>query len=700
MSIVRPESEHRRRQALVDSLLLEGFAPPGVESPKGAALHQALIRGGKNLHHWAAGQTKLAEAGQPNFAPNWSLYDPNRTVSGLSAPLVIDTRPSASAPLQPMQPEYAPAAAEPQQSPQELPHDNDNDSDDVPAPTPREHASIRARVLSAEINELVTRSRYPVINPEAIIIDAHIEMRYDRKTLSYEPRESKSRTWLSETLRVDPVRNPAGKVYLFTAAQNDALLNVAFWNNLLAYAKWLGAELVVGPFTYETQWWSENNPLSRSYDPRLASRLCFGQMALGDNFVFCGEMNTLPTASQPIGDLVTYSRNRWAVFPHAKRQLKSVPSTDPTVQAHQVMTTGCVTFPKVVPRKAGVKSLFHQIQGATLVEFDSEGRVFCRQITADKAGAFYDLDRRVSEGAVSVGHRVRAMVCGDVHVRKLDPTNALATFGFETAGLGLRYRDNMLDVLRPEHVLLHDVFDNEARNHHHVNDNAYSYEMAYRGRDDVQAEVLQAGEFLANVASPDRSVIVVESNHDIALDRYVREGRYRNDGINVRFGLQLEDAYLQHRQDAADALDTGRSPPSFSLLEHAIRTAGVNLEGVSWAYDGESRLIDDIEVGHHGFRGANGAKGTISGFARMGRKVTIGDKHSPEINEGVYCAGAMALRMGYNKGPSGWAVSHVLQYADGSRSIITLQGGRWRAEKPRVSVTAATALPVPVAAAA
>jgi hypothetical protein len=43
-------------------------------------------------------------------------------------------------------------------------------------------------------------------------------------------------------------------------------------------------------------------------------------------------MNTLPTASRPISDLVTYSRGRWAVFPHSKLQLKSVPSTDPTIQ--------------------------------------------------------------------------------------------------------------------------------------------------------------------------------------------------------------------------------------------------------------------------------------------------------------------------------------------------------------------------------
>ena len=76
------------------------------------------------------------------------------------------------------------------------------------------------------------------------------------------------------------------------------------------------------------------------------------QMLIGQNFVFCGEMNTLPTASQPVSDLMTYPRNRSAAFPHAKRQLKSVASTDPSAQSHFVMTTGAVTKPKIVPRKA------------------------------------------------------------------------------------------------------------------------------------------------------------------------------------------------------------------------------------------------------------------------------------------------------------------------------------------------------------
>lgn len=563
---------------------------------------------------------------------------------------------------------------------------------DRPEISPQEHAEARARSLAREITALVTQSRYPLVNPEAIVVESYMSRRYDRETGGYEQVEGTPRTWVSDTLRVAPIEDARGRKFLFTGAQNDAAVHAGFWTNLNAYAAFLGAEIIVGPWTYESSWWSENNPTSREYDGALWGHLCFGQLRVGSNFIFCGEMNTLPTAARPISDLVTYSRGRFAVFPHAKLQLKSVPSTDPSIQAHQVMTTGAVTLPKVIPRKAGVKSIFHHIIGATLVEFDDAGDIFLRQISADESGEFYDLDRLVSGGTVTTGHRVKAVVCGDIHARKLDPANVLATFGMDLATAGVTYLDNVIDTLRPEEIIVHDVFDNESRNHHHVGDSAYSYEMAIRGRDKVMDEVGDAAQFLIGIKRPFATIRVIDSNHDLGLERYVREGRYRSDGANARVGLQLEDAYMAYREQVAAALDKNVTPPTFSLFEHAARgLRGTEMDGIAWVHDGQSFLVDGVECGHHGFRGANGSKGTISGFARIGRKMSIGDKHTPEIMDGVYCAGSLKLNHGYNKGPSSWAVSHVIQYASGKRAVITLQNGKWRAERPRYRVSRSAA---------
>jgi len=655
-------TERARRKALVEDCLRDGFAPIGVSGSKGSALEEACRRDCRItgfFARWLRIEEMYAQHGRPAFVPDFSLFVP---------------APDAAAPASaPARPRRVPALTEPKVDKSAM-----------------EIAQDRADALNADICALLTDSRYPVENPEAIVVDAAVVRKFSAKEGEYIDVPAKPRTSITETLRVAGIDDPRGLKFLFTGAQNDADVHPELWANFQAYADFIDAELVAGPSTYETQWWSENNPLARAYDPIIADHLCFGQMKIGDNFVFCGEMNTLQTASAPISDLVTYSRGRWAVFPHPKRQLKSVPSTDPDEQAHQVMTTGYVTKPKVIPRKAGIKSIFHHVYGAVIVEFDSDGDLFCRQITADNDGSFYDLDRHVADGKVTTGHRIESLVCGDIHLRKINRINALATFGFDPLGSKSSYRNSVVETLKPKHIFLHDIFDNEARNHHNCGDNAYSYEMAIRGRDKVIDEITEVAIFLDRLQDESRDVCVVESNHDLGLERYVREGRYRNDGHNVRVGLKLEDLYLSFREEQAKALDAGVKPPSYSLLEEAVRMIEP-LPGVSWVHDGKSRTIDDIEHGHHFFRGANGAKGTVAGFARMGRKMSGGDKHSPEINEGVYVAGCMELQHGYNKGPSSWAVAHIVQYPNGKRSIITLQKGKWNGDcgKPRIAMAAA-----------
>ncbi|MEY9435954.1 hypothetical protein [Bradyrhizobium elkanii] len=339
-----PSAERARRKQVIEDLLRQGYHPQGSRGGIASATKTAERQENINYPNWVRAEEALKRKRKENYAIDWSLYVP-------PAPKATVTSGGEELSAEEVDP------------------------------------LIRARTLSAEVTQLITQSKYPVINPEAVIVDTPMLRSWSAKHRRYVEKEGRPRTWMVETLRVAPYRDPRGKNFIFTGAQNDALLHEEFWVNLKAYAAYIDAEIIVGPWTYETQWWAENDPQARTYAPELTEHLCFGQMKIGSNFVFCGEMNTLPTASQPISDLVTYSRGRWAVFPHAKRQLKSVPSNDPNVQAHQVMTSGACTRPKIIPRKAGVKSLFHQVVGATVVQFDEDGDVFLPRGEQDGSGA-------------------------------------------------------------------------------------------------------------------------------------------------------------------------------------------------------------------------------------------------------------------------------------------------------------------------
>jgi hypothetical protein len=69
---------------------------------------------------------------------------------------------------------------------------------------------------------------------------------------------------------------------------------------------------------------------------------------------------------------------------------------------------GACTVPNYIEKKAGLKAEFHHQIGATIVELDSAGRLFCRQIGAATDGSFQDLDAVVRAGQVTFGHRVEA----------------------------------------------------------------------------------------------------------------------------------------------------------------------------------------------------------------------------------------------------------------------------------------------------
>lgn len=175
--------------------------------------------------------------------------------------------------------------------------------------------------------------------------------------------------------------------------------------------------------------------------------------------------------------------------------------------------------------------------------------------------------------------------------------------------------------------------------------------------------------------------VVVNSNHDRHLERYLKEIDWREDAENAELILQLTARCLR-----AIRLDDR----AFNLVEYALKEgapAGLvtALESLDFLAEDQSDVIlkqvdGGIECGLHGDRGANGSRGTPQGIARMGRRINMADKHTAEIVDLVYVAGVSGqLDMGYNKGPSSWTQAHIVTYNNGCRAIVSVWKGRWRA---------------------
>ena len=467
------------------------------------------------------------------------------------------------------------------------------------------------------------------------------------------------------------------KRYILTCAQNNTYVHGAAWMNLKALAEHYDAEILVSRFAYNKNAFAQMKSVKPGtggvpdedlwYDHELDGHFSDERVALAPTLVWCGESNISPTAIRPLSGLENYTGRRSAIFPHTKIALESVASGK-SEGVKLLYTTGTVTQKNYIQRKAGLKAEFHHTYGALLVEVNHKGKWFCRQLNAsDRDGAIYDLDLCASGAKVTSGHRVAAITFGDIHTAQLSD---------EVAELGWKgVQGSMMDVLQPREVFLHDLVDFRARNHHDRGNCHLNFEKYVKGQDDVEGELRKSVDVVDDVMREGCGIVVVQSNHDNALLRWLRETDYREDPQNALIYLACQKRMYEAIVDDDE---------SFHLLEWILGELGCPVN-VKFLRVDESYIIcpehgDGIECGMHGHEGANGARGTPVGFKKMGRKANIGHTHSACIVEGVFVAGTSSvLDVGYNTGPSSWTHSHIITYRNGKRAIITMYDGAWRA---------------------
>lgn len=462
-----------------------------------------------------------------------------------------------------------------------------------------------------------------------------------------------------------------GNRFILTSAQNSTYVHQKFLQSLEVMAEHIGAQIIVGTYSYNTNGF-QNLQKSEGdwFDPLIKDYIRDEPLILADGLMWCGELNILPTAVNPLSGFHSYTKSDSGIIPHAKVQMESLPvhkGSNPRF----LYTTGSVTQRNYIQKKAGQKASFHHIFGALLVEVDDEGDWFVRQLIADTdTGEFYDLDVLYTPTGFTTGHRVEAINYGDIHSEKVDPDVANASWGY-----GNLYCESMLDYLKPKYQFVHDGLDFSSRNHHNIDDIYFRFQSYIKQNDTVEADIKKFCDVLEDMERPETQTVVVQSNHDLALTRWLKTADYRKDPANALFFLKLQ--YAVYESLAYDA-------EPINILEYACNDVadGPLLNTVFLRTDDSFMICGDdgIECGMHGDLGQNGSRGSINSFQRIGTRANIGHSHSAGIKDGVYQAGVSAsLDMGYNKGPTTWSNSHVVTYKNSKRAIVTIKQGKWKA---------------------
>ncbi len=451
------------------------------------------------------------------------------------------------------------------------------------------------------------------------------------------------------------------KRFIVTAAQNATPVHDEFFAALKVAAKHLNAELIVIPLRYKnpTSRWTASQVNEENWASQVQPYLYNQRKKLCANLILVGDVKTQPTATCPLSGFEGLTGGESAIIGHTKLQLRVVPV--PAGRFPKILTTtGACTVPNYTDSKAGKLGAFHHSLGAALVEVS--GRKFhLRQLLGKEDGSFIDLDTLYTPQGVKKAPPALGLVMGDTHVRFADPEVLEATFG----------KEGIVDTVDPQTLIWHDVFDGYSANPHHLGNPFISIAKASARFGDVRAEVVDTIS-LIDRATKDRQSVIVAANHDNFLSRWVAREDWRSNPVNAHF--YLETALAIVKSTTMQSSGTEHIDPFKYWVEKLSKNPRVRCLDVD-----ESFTLAGIECGMHGHQGPNGARGSIRNLSRLGAKTVIGHSHSPGIHEGCYQTGTSTpLRLEYNSGPSSWLNSHVVVYANGKRSLITIIDGEWR----------------------
>jgi hypothetical protein len=343
-------------------------------------------------------------------------------------------------------------------------------------------------------------------------------------------------------------------------------------------------------------------------------------------------------------------------------------ATTPDIPVKMIYTTGTVTLMNYLQKKLGIKAEHHHRYAFLIAEVDSEGRWWVRQVAARKNGRqIQDLNVLVADGEViSTEAKAEAITWGDLHATIAQPEVVESSI-------------KMLDELQPKYQVIHDLMEGVSTNRHMRKHKAIHEKFSawLRGLHRVDEELRQTKIVLDRYLRPWCQTIVPDANHDrFWLKSWLREYDYRVDPPNTELFLRMQTFMYQE-------LRAGKLSKNVNLVKFAMeKEAGLTPGIVKFLLPDEPFEVKEVELGMHGHCGPNGAFGSPSNLAKIGKKATTAHTHSAGIYHGLYVAGTSSkLTEGwdYTTGPSSWSWSHVVLYPNGQRCIVTMKDGKWKA---------------------
>ena len=442
------------------------------------------------------------------------------------------------------------------------------------------------------------------------------------------------------------------EVFVISGIQNDTPVNEAFLKSLEGYCARRDAKLILMPIKFK---YTANSEFLCDVELMI-----WDALALHPKLRLMANLPINPAIESPLSSLENMSKGDSLIVAGTTLQMSVMPTlgTSPAI----LHTTGSITYPNTTDTKQGIKSKFNHSFSALVVEIDDD-EFHIRVLNGDNNNGFYDVSGYQSGNVFTPLKSIEALVMGDIHAANVSTDVIESTFTDD---------DSIVNVLRPKNIVLHDLHDHASESHHGT-DIFSKFTKHVSGKDDVEVELGITADFLVNYIPSGVTAVIVESNHNAHLDRWLIDYPNKHQSIkNSKFYHKMMYSMLDHIDNKgykANALELWLTVYSEAPLPKMEFTSGV-----------ESYKIKNVELKLHGDKGIGGARGSGVSFAKLPTKTITGHSHSPKIHLGNWTVGTSSkLNMGYNDGtPSTWMNAHCIIYGNGCRQMIFIINNKWK----------------------
>lgn len=443
-------------------------------------------------------------------------------------------------------------------------------------------------------------------------------------------------------------------IVLFTSAQNKTGINSKFFTNLLAFKDYLTSkgykvEIVISPQRYR-------NPTNPTEDSRkktelwwideIVPYLSYNKHQFGDTLIST-DSRIRPTAKNPLTSYEVLAKNNNLVLPHSKIHFKTLPR----FKGHPLRTmstTGYITNKNYSDSKAGETAWEHHSYGFVIIEKKKDGTCHIpRNVKVKSDGSFIDINKEVKNGKVSIISKCDAFIMGDIHASEVNDEVLKESF-------------NLFSTIRPEKIILHDVFDGSTINPHEVKDMYIQRQKIKENRYLIEDEINHSFDVIDLISGYSDEVHISISNHDMFLDRHINDGNWKKDLHNSPSYLKY--AYIQQTEDL-----TNHGNVYGYLLNKRFKN-----EPIFYMSYGDSLRIQGYECALHGEHGTNGSRGSYMQFSRLNTKMIHGHTHSPVMFDSVTVVGVTCNINQYytRRGLSSWAYAHSIIHPNGKNQLL------------------------------